>query len=301
MKRINEIINRYFGVILLLASLTALLIPELHVDINLVIMLALGFIIFISFFKVNIDKDLFVGQIQTVSVFFLFRFVIIPVVVFYITGIFSMYYAIVMFLLLLMPAAVSSPAFANMFDGNIGLALKILVISSFFSIFSVPFLSRVVLSRNTEINTTQMFLTMVYTIVVPFLLHLPFRRSNVIKKVFTANSPLLTITGLIAIYVVATVKNREMILQDPLRMILYFIIALAVFIILYLLGFYGVKNKPVADRFSYSICSGANNVGLGVTITALFFSQEINLFFIVCQLAWIAALIPIRYFFYRQG
>ena len=55
------------------------------------------------------------------------------------------------------------------------------------------------------------------------------------------------------------------------------------------------QDKP--RRISYSVSSGANNIGLGVTLTTLFFPGEVNVFFIIAQLSWIFMLIPMRYFY----
>jgi predicted Na+-dependent transporter len=58
------------------------------------------------------------------------------------------------------------------------------------------------------------------------------------------------------------------------------------------------KSREV--RLTMSISSGANNIGLGVTITALFFPGNMNVFFIVAQLAWVIALIPLRKIFHGK-
>lgn len=301
MEHLNKVINNNFGVILFFASLTGLIIPQFQININLTIIIALAFIIFVSYFNVNLDKTLIAGDHYQLLAFFIGRFIALPAIVYYVLTLISDYYAIVMFLLLLLPAAVSSPAFANMFNGNIGLALKTMVVTSFVSIFTMPLLCKFVLGGSISLNTTSMFLTMVYTIVLPFVLHLPFKKNDAIKRKMSDNSPLLTIIGLATIYMLATSKNRAVILSDPYKVIWYLTLSVAVFLILYVVGFYLFPQKLSADKISYSICSGANNVGLGVTITALFFPQEINTFFITAQLAWIAALIPIRYFFYKKG
>lgn len=299
MKKFNGFVNRYFGIILLIASLSGLFIPDLSIDSNLVIIIALAFIIFVSFFKVEMDKTLFSGDMKTLTSFFILRFIALPIAVYYILNLIDPFYAVVMFLLLILPAAVSSPAFANMFNGNIGLALKVMVITSFISIATLPLLCKYVLSKSADIDITKMFFTMIYTIIVPFVMHLPFKKKEKIKSFFTLNSPILTVIGLSAIYILATLKNKEIILEKPFMILYYTGLSVVVFLILYIIGFYVVKGKSNQDRISYSICSGANNVGLGVTITALFFPENVNIFFITAQLAWIAALIPIRFFFYR--
>jgi hypothetical protein len=69
------------------------------------------------------------------------------------------------------------------------------------------------------------------------------------------------------------------------------------YLILYLIGFYINYKNAKGNRIAFSVSSGANNIGMGVTLTMLFFPGDINVFFIVSQLAWIFVLIPMRYFY----
>lgn len=301
MKKLNDTINRYFGVILFGATLTGLFLPDIHINVNNVIVIALAFIIFISFFKVKVDKTLVSGDFRTILLFFIIRFIALPVILYFTLIYISEYYAIVIFILLILPSAVSSPAFANMFNGNIAMALKIMIFSSFLTILTLPLLCKFVLTGNKEIDVTGMFYTMIYTIIVPFIIHLPFKSSKKTVSFLTLNSPLLTVTGLSAIYLLAIIKNKDIIMANPMLVIFYTLISVLIFLILYISGFKFIKNKDIKNKISFSICSGANNVGLGVAITALYFTEEINVFFITAQLAWIVALIPIRYFFFRYN
>jgi hypothetical protein len=76
--------------------------------------------------------------------------------------------------------------------------------------------------------------------------------------------------------------------------------ATAVLLIFYLGTYYLMSGHTRSERIAFSVSSGANNIGLGVTLTILFFPGDINVFIIVSQLAWIIVLIPVRYFYRWQ-
>lgn len=285
----------------MVAAILGLVMPLPEFSVANTIMISLGVIIFTSFFRVDLNKDLFIGDIKSLLIFFIIRFLVFPVAIYFLLQPVAPFYALSFFLLFLMPAAVSSPAFTLMFNGNVSLAIKILVFSSFLSILSIPFISQLVLSQKVVLNGWKMFLTMVYTILIPFLVHLPLRRISKAKNLLSQNTPFITAIGLIIIYIAAISHNREIVLGDPVKVVIYTIISLTGLLAFYLIGYYMMYKNDIEKRISYSVCSGANNIGIGVTITAIYFAGEVNVFFIISQLAWIFALIPMRYFYKWQS
>lgn len=295
--KINAFISRNLGIILLASAASGLFIRSTDFDSSLVIIVSLAAIIFASFFQIQLNKDLLMKDVRSSLVYFALRFAVMPVIVYYLTAPISEFYAVCGLVLLLLPAAVSAPAFTTMFGGNAALSLKLLVLTSFLSIAAIPLIVQMVLGK-VEIEAGRMTVAMMYVIVAPFILHLPFRGNLKIRNAITGNIPLITAVGLAVIFIVSTSKNREIILGNPEIMLVYAIISLLIYLFLYAAGYFLMKGKPAADRIAYSVCSGANNIGLGVTLTALFFPSEMNVFFIVSQLAWIFVLIPVRRLFY---
>jgi BASS family bile acid:Na+ symporter len=205
-----------------------------------------------------------------------------------------------MLLIFLLPAAVSSPAFSSLFGGKPELSLKILIYSSFLSVISIPFLMSLLLNSSVEVPAGNMLLTLVYTILVPFMLHLPLRKVMAVRNTISRFNALFTLIGLSTIFIVATARNKPAILGNPALVGLYAAEALGFYLIMYLLGYFLLPALPTETRRTLAISSGANNIGLGVTITALFFPGNMNIFFIVSQLAWVVVLIPVRWWMVRQ-
>jgi BASS family bile acid:Na+ symporter len=225
------------------------------------------------------------------------RYVIIPVIAYFAFIWISNFYALVLLLSFILPAAVSSPAFSAIYGGKPDLSLKILLYSSFMAVLTIPFLISLIVGSSVNIKAGEMLLTLVYTIIVPFILHLPLRNVKKVKETVGRFNALFTLIGLSTIFIVVTARNKPAILGNPELVGLYSIISLVLYSTMYVMGYYmfPAQNKDI--RRTLSISSGANNIGLGVTITALFFPGEMNIFFIVSQLVWVVMLVPLKRMF----
>jgi predicted Na+-dependent transporter len=261
------------------------------------VMIALAFIIFCSFFQIEFSPRALAADFTLSLQFYLLRFVLIPVVVFFGLKWFSEFYALLMLLILLLPAAVASPSFTILFGGKPDLSLKILIYSSFLSVLSIPLILGLLPGSLVRVNAGQLLMTMVYTIVLPFLIHLPLRKLPGIRNIIGKYNALFTLLGLGMIFIAATARNKAAILGNPALVGLYAVIALLLYFALYFAGYFLIPSQQRQVRLTMCISSGANNIGLGVTITALFFPGNMNIFFIVAQLAWVVALIPLRRIF----
>jgi BASS family bile acid:Na+ symporter len=286
-------IRRYFGVFLLLSCLVGMVIPSVGQATSPIVIISLAFIIFCSFFQISFSRASFRADLGISLRFYTLRYLGIPVLAYFTFAWFSDFHALVLMLAFLLPAAVSSPSFTLMFGGKPELSLKILIISSFLSVLSIPLIMKLLLNSAVSVPAGKMLLTLVYTIVVPFIVHLPLR-SGVVKKTMGRFSPLFTLIGLSLIFIVVTARNKPAILENPYTVGLFALEALLMYLLMYLIGYYLVTGQPTAVRRTLSISSGANNIGLGVTLTALFFPGDINIFFIVAQLVWVLMLIPLR-------
>jgi predicted Na+-dependent transporter len=292
-----QFIRKYFGLLLLLSCMIGMIVPSFGDITPRLVMIALAFIIFCSFFQIEFSPGALAADFTMSLQFYLIRFVLMPVVVFLVLKSFSEFYAVLMLLIFLLPAAVSSPSFTILFGGKPDLSLKILVYSSFLSVVSIPLIMGLLPGALVKVNAGQLLMTMVYTIVLPFIIHLPLRRVSRVRNTIARFNALFTLLGLGMIFIAATSRNKPAILGNPALVGLYAVIAILLYFILYWIGYMLMPTKPRQVRVTTSISSGANNIGLGVTITALFFPGNMNVFFIVAQLAWVVALIPLRKIF----
>lgn len=287
-------ISRYFGLLLMLSCLIGMVVPSFGEMTPHIVMISLAFIIFCSFFQINFTSRALTADFKLTSKFYVLRYLLLPVAAFLALKWISDFYALVILLVFLLPAAVSSPSFSILFGGKPDLSLKILIFSSFLSVISIPLIMSLLPGHLVNVRSGDMLLTLVYTIVVPFLLHLPLRKVNAVRTTVGRFNALFTLIGLSTIFIVATARNKPAILGNPGLVALYAAEALLMYFFLYWLGYFILPKQSSGERRTLAISSGANNIGLGVTITALFFPGNMNVFFIVSQLAWVVMLIPLR-------
>lgn len=290
-------IRQNFGILLLMSCIAGMFLPQPGKITPLIVQFCLAFIIFCSFFQINFNASVLFTDFKISLVYWGLRFVVIPVLLFFAFKWVSDFYAIVLLLTFLLPSAVSSPSFSAIYGGQPDLSMKILIYSSFLAVITLPFLLSHLLGSSVEISRYKMLMTLVYTIVIPFIAHLPLRKVPEVSGFINRYNALFTLLGLSTIFIIVTARNKADILDNLLRVGLYSAISLLIYLSMYLIGYFLLPKQTRVYKRTFSISSGANNIGLGVTITALFFPGNINIFFIVSQLMWVIMLVPLRRIF----
>lgn len=293
----NKFIRKYFSLILLATFFLGLISPDIGEYTAPVIIAALILIIFTSFFKIDLSRKALLENTRKALIFYVLRFIALPVLIFFLLVGFSDFYAISALLVFLLPAAVASPAFTDLFKANVNLSLNILIYSSFLSILSIPLFTSLLIGDSVDIDRVAMFKTLVITIVIPFVVHLPLRRVAVIREAMLKSNSILTVIGLIVMLLVAVAQHKTVLLEDIGIGLEYAFASLLMYAALYLVGWWLFMRAHRDDKVTFSVSSGANNIGLGITLTALYFSPSINIFFIIAQLSWVLLLIPLRWWY----
>ena len=290
----NNFAKRNFNLILFLSTIAGFVLPQFGEISGYLILGVLSFIIFSSSFKVSFSVEFFRDRVKSLFVFYMLRFLAIPVALFYIILPFSPFYASSVFLLFILPAGVTAPAFTNVFGGNIALALVLLILSSFLIPLLMPFLSSLLMTEVIEIDRLQLFSTLFITVIFPYLLHLPFRKNASVNLWMQNHDSFISVIGIALIFSLAIAEYRPVLLSEPDLILPFFIVALAGFVGMYLFGWVVFQKTPRGDKVALLFVSGANNVALGVVISFLYFPAETGIFFIVCEIAWVLILIPVK-------
>ncbi len=287
-------INRFFSVILLGATLSGILLPSFGNLTDVIVIVSLALVIFSSFFQINLSLQSLLTDFRTSVLFIIARFVALPIVLYSMIEPFSSAAALMVLLFLLLPAAVSSPAFSVLFGGKADLSLKILLLTSFLSIITIPFIVRLLLGSAAEVPVTSLMLTLLWTIIIPFLIHLPLRKVKSVRTIMLQYNSLFTLICLCILGMTVTARNKTTILENPEMIGIYVVVSFIIYAVLYIMGFLFVPKSSTDTRKTLAVSSGANNIGLGVTLTTLFFAGQVNVFFIVAQIMWVLVLIPVR-------
>lgn len=290
----NNFARRNFNVILFFATIAGFVLPQFGEISGFLILGVLSLIIFSSSFKVNFSVDFFKERAGTIFLFYFLRFLVLPVALFYVILPFSPFYASCVFLLFVLPAGVTAPAFTNVFGGNIALALVLLILSSFLIPVLLPFLSGLLMTEVLEIDRFRLFTTLFITVILPYLLHLPFRKNSGINLWMQNHDSFISIVGIALIFALAIAEYRPVLLSQPDLILPFFIVALLGFIAMYCFGWAVFYKAGKEDKIALLFNSGANNVALGVVISFLYFPIETGIFFIVAEIVWVLILIPVR-------
>jgi BASS family bile acid:Na+ symporter len=293
-------INRFFSVILLGACLTGMFIPSFGESTAIVVIVSLALIIFSSFFQINLSFQSLMTDFKISLQFIIIRFVLLPVVLFLIIDQFDSLSALIVLLILLLPAGVSSPAFTVLFGGKADMSLKILLFTSFISIITIPFILRLLLGAEAEVPVGNLLLTLLWTIVIPFLVHLPLRKFKSVRNVMLEYNSLFTLVCLCVLGITVTAKNKSTILENPGLIGIYAVVSFLMYAVMYILGYMFIPKGDHGIRKTLAVSSGANNIGLGVTITTLFFAGKMNVYFIISQILWVLVLIPVRHWLLKK-
>jgi len=290
----NEFAKKNFNLILLVATVAGFVIPEPGEYSGPFILAVLCFIIFASSFKVDFSAAFFRAQARTIGGFYVIRFLLLPLAVFWLIYPWSAFYATAIFLFVALPAGVTSPAFTNVFGGNVSLALALLILSSSLAPLVLPLLGGILIDEELEIDQFQLFSTLFLTVVLPYLVHLPLRKNEAISQWMRRHDAFISIFGIGIMFALAIAGYRPVLMEDVALLPAFILVGISAFVLLYVFGWLAWFRGDKSQKLALLFISGANNAALGVVISFLYFPTRMGVFFVVCQILWVIVLIPVR-------
>lgn len=290
----NQFAKKHFNLILFLSTVLGFILPQPGEISGPLILAILCFIIFASSFKVDFSPAFFRSQSITIVGFYVLRFLLLPLLLFALVFPFSSFYASAVSLLCLLPCGVTSPAFSNVFGGNVTLALALLILSSSLTPLLLPLLSSFLMSDELEVDRFQLFQTLFITVIFPYLVHLPLKRHQGISRWMQHHDSFISIFGIAGIFTLAIAEYRYVLLNDTALVLPYFLVSLLAFLFLYVFGYSIWFRASRADKVALLFSSGANNVALGIVVSFLYFPMQMGVFFVVSEIVWVLVLIPVR-------
>jgi predicted Na+-dependent transporter len=294
MNALNRFASAYFSLILLGSCLLAFFVPAPGASISWTILLALFTIIFATFFRFELDPVKMKPDLRKAGSYVFLRFLLLPLTGYLLLFFISPFYAFATFFLLLMPAAVSSPAFTSLFGARINLSMLILILSSFFSILTISFLTPLFYQGTAHIGIGRFLFTLLVSIPLPFLLHLPMRQYSAFSRIMVKNIPVITVIALSSIFVLAISGNRQVILDHPSRIFVYLTVSVVLYAGMYIIGWLFGTGKGLEQKITFSVSSGMNNIGLAVSLATLYLPGDLCIFLITAEFAWVGILLPLR-------
>ncbi len=246
----------------------------------------LACMMFFSYAKISFE-DLKQVKIFTVTGFVLFRFIAFPLGLYWLCLQIFPAYAMTVLLLGLLPGAVMAAALGAILKGNATLGLAGTVISSAIAPFSIPFIFET-FGYRMEISALDMFITLSNIIFLPGLVYFALikllpRTENLIKR----NASFWTVTGFLVFILVVVGRLGGTMLQDPVQALISAAILAGFYASFYVLGWVMFARQNHADRIGYTLVSGCNNIGLGLSLAILYFPLQDQFYVIVSEFLWV--------------
>ena len=107
----------------------------------------------------------------------LYMLVVMPFALFFAASFLPREWAVALLVLGAMPTGTTIALMAEFFGGKTTLALVITTVTSLLAPFTIPFVTKVAIGATVEIDTVQMFISLLLTIVAPFFLGILVQRT----------------------------------------------------------------------------------------------------------------------------
>jgi BASS family bile acid:Na+ symporter len=259
---------------------------------------ALAAMVFVSSFRIA-ATGLRGIAFARIGVFCAARYVVLPPVLWWISSRIDPVFGLAVLLLTLAPAGTASPGVAAMYGGNVALSITLLVVSSLAAPFLIPAMLQVTIARSIEIDLWGVFRSLLYTILIPIILHVPVRRARRVARWIRENDSLFVVP-LIGVLIVTVIGHqRDIVLRDPVGSMLFVVASFVLFALYFVVGWSINRGVAIGDRASYALASGVNNTAMGLVLAYLYFPAEVAVFFVAAELAWVLGMVVFKLFLDR--
>lgn len=288
-------VERNMTASILVLSLLGFILPFFESVPTITVDVIVALVIFIACFRIDFKEILYVNYFS-LAWFYILRFIILPLAVYYTVYTFSSIFALALLLLTLLPPATATPALTQIFQGDIALSFAFVVGASLFTPLVLPIIFYFTVGKSVHLNILAMWLTLVITLFFPALIFYGVRKNIPIVNFINKNGSFSAIILIGLAFAIAIGKQKKLIMHDPLHLLSLFLIAAAMFFIFYVVGWLIAYRKNKVTKITYMLSSGAINISLGVSLSLLYFSAETTMLLVIGQFAWIFALTPLKIF-----
>ena len=280
-------IETHFVHLLVVSFLAALFLPGLEHVPSEWATYAMATIIFFACSKIHLD-DVKSIPLSQVGVFYLGRFIVLPALVY-----FAFAYAYsdlkeAVLLMMLVPAGVMVPAVCMMMKGNVSMGLGGVVLSSLLAPLLVPTFFEVFGYEGVEIDTLDMFIKLCIMILFPIVIYFTFvRRLEPVKLKMRENASAYSVIMINIVFACVIAQQRDVFFDEPLFVLTAFLCSGVVFFLMYGFGWVFGFRTSRANRISFALISGANNMALAIALGTLLFPDVVSQYMVVAEVNWI--------------
>lgn len=251
---------------------------------------------FYSCSKVSVEE---LKQMQLVPalMFYVLRFVLLPVPFFYAAKMVAPDYALGTLLLVLSPVGVASTAIAAMVRANASVVLSATMLTHALTPVMIPLFVYVLGGSVVDVDPYKMGGALGAGIFLPAVLYFFGVRCIAPLKAYVhreADFMMSLCIGLLI--VVITGFERDYILTHPWQVFLMAVGSFVVVAVPYIVAWGYALRMGVKDRKTYMICSGVTNTSLAAAIAALYFPSQTVVYTIVIEIPFVIALMAFMHY-----
>jgi predicted Na+-dependent transporter len=283
----KTLIENNFTAVLILGVLAGLFLPWVDALPDYCAILLISAVIFFSCSKVAI-ADVRAFDVRSALLFYILRFIALPAVLYAVALITIPTYAVGVLLIALMPTGVASSAMSTITGGNNALALTATVVTNALAPLLIPVMIALCASQHIAIDTGKMLVTLCLSIFVPALLYF-FGAANIapVQNWVRVNAQCASILLIGGMATAVVAMRREYFFDEPLSAFIACMIGIALFALLYVVGWGYAWRMGLREKKTYAICSGTNNIALSAALAVIYFSPATVLLTVTGEIAWV--------------
>ena len=286
--KIYQFIERYFWVFLLAGILIGLWYPVFDEILMSLLKPILMIMLFFVFLKTDLPQILEeTKDVKLMIYIVIINMLIIPVLFFFLTKLFSAELAVGILLLTAMPAGVASPTLTDIVKGNTALSMSIAIITSLIAPFTVPLLFGLLKINSLSINPLAVFIDLLIIVFIPMIF------SQIMKKYFPLtikkSQHLFTSFNVILLFIIVYAvmgSQRDLILSNPPDIIRKIAFLYLIFILLHIAGYFTGYNQKRENKVALAIGSAYMNNGMAIVLAATHFDTSIVVLMVLAEIPW---------------
>ena len=283
-----SLIEKYFGFVLVLFLLMAVILPEPGIQMQSFLPAILVIILTLTFIKVDILQVVRHASKPSLMLYIAVVFmVVIPILVFLITYRFDYQLAVGLLLLACVPPGVAAASITDIFGGNTALSLSVTIIMYFIAPISIPLLFYFTISSSIQLD----LLALAKLLFV--LIALPVALSQTIKYFFIRYiDQSIRYISVVNIFLIASLgyigfAPHSHIIQSDLSLFLYIVFWLILmFLMFFTVGILMMWRSSRLNKIAVSVSKTYMNNALAIVIASQYFDSHIVLIAVLSAVPW---------------
>lgn len=286
----NTLIENNFNTVLIISAIAGLTLPSIEFTPNIVVSFLLGVTVFFLCAKITISEIRGI-VVKHVITFYILRFIVLPIILFYIADAIIPRYASGVLLLALMPVGISTPILVGTQSGNVTQTFVLMIASSLIAPFIIPVLFMLT-NGSSNIEISGLFYNLFSVVLVPFIAYFMIISAHKkSKQSIENNSSFIAVLLLGIIIAIVISKQRNELLTNLYSVGIVLIMLCLLFVCFYYFGWlFSGKNSKTSHKISYSLSSGATNTALGINLSLIYFSKDTAFFMVLSEFVWVLAI-----------